>query len=110
RVDILSMVYASRYGVWGMNGSLYEKVSLVTGASRGIGAAIARELAVAGARVALAVREEATLRQVAASFPDQSAAITVTADVGSISDLDQLVARVVDKVGGIDVLVNNAGL
>src|SRR5438046_9793233 len=93
-----------------MNGSLDGKVALVTGASRGIGAAIARELAVAGATVALAGREEATLRQVAASFPDESAALTVTADVGSISDLDQLVAQVVDRLGGVDVLVNNAGL
>src|SRR5207247_1447877 len=78
--------------------------------SRGIGAAIARELAVAGARVALAGREEATLRQVAASLPDESAAVTVTADVSSTSDLDRLVAQVVDRLGGVDVLVNNAGL
>ncbi len=93
-----------------MNGSLDGKVALVTGASRGIGAAIARELAAAGARVALAGREEATLREVAASLPDESAALTITADVGEISDLDQLVAQVVDRLGGVDVLVNNAGL
>ena len=93
-----------------MNGSLDGKVALVTGASRGIGAAIARELAAAGARVALVGREEATLREVAASLPDESAALTITADVGEISDLDQLVAQVVDRLGGIDVLVNNAGL
>jgi len=92
-----------------MNESLHGKVALVTGASRGIGAAIARELATAGARVALAGREEATLREVAGSLPHESGALALKADVSEVSDLDRLVAEVVEKLGAIDVLVNNAG-
>src|SRR5439155_434370 len=65
-----------------MNETLDGKVALVTGASRGIGAAIARELAAAGASVALAGREEATLQEVAASLPRASAARALDADRG----------------------------
>jgi NAD(P)-dependent dehydrogenase (short-subunit alcohol dehydrogenase family) len=92
-----------------MQDTLDGKVALVTGASRGIGAAIARELAEAGATVALTGREEATLKQVAASLP-RDGALTVEADVANTADLERLVARVVERLGGIDVLVNNAGL
>ena len=55
-----------------MNDRLDDRVALVTGASRGIGATIARELAAAGATVGLAGRHEETLREVARSLPDAS--------------------------------------
>ena len=92
-----------------MNETLDGKVALVTGASRGIGAAIARELAADGARVALAGREEATLQEVARSLPGERVGLALKTDVTEIADLDRLVAEVVEKLGGIDVLVNNAG-
>jgi NAD(P)-dependent dehydrogenase (short-subunit alcohol dehydrogenase family) len=90
--------------------TLEGKVALVTGASRGIGAAIARELAEAGATVAVAGRDERTLREVAESLPGESRGLAVTADVTRLGDLDRLVQRVAEQLGGIDVLVNNAGV
>jgi dehydrogenase/reductase SDR family protein 4 len=92
-----------------MNGGLEGKVALITGASRGMGAAIARELAAAGAAVGLTGRDEATLQQVAGSLPHGSRSLVVAADVAETADLERLVGRVVEGLGGIDVLVNNAG-
>lgn len=93
-----------------MSERLEGKVALVTGASRGIGAAIAKELAEAGAHVALAGREEATLQATARSLPKGGHAVAVQADVADTADLDRLVGEVVKELGGIDILVNNAGL
>jgi dehydrogenase/reductase SDR family member 4 len=93
-----------------MNDALDGKVALVTGASRGIGAAIARELAAAGARVALAGRDERTLREVAGTLPRGDGALAVPTDVTRTADLERLVAQVVEKLGAVDVLVNNAGV
>ena len=92
-----------------MNDALDGKVALVTGASRGIGAAIARELAAAGASVALAGRDEATLQEVTRSLPRGSRSLAVAADMAQTADLERLVGRVVKELGGLDVLVNNAG-
>jgi NAD(P)-dependent dehydrogenase (short-subunit alcohol dehydrogenase family) len=93
-----------------MNHGLAGKVALVTGASRGIGAAIAKELAESGAHVALAGRSESTLQETARALPKGSHVVAVKADVADPSDLDRLVGQVVSELGGIDVLVNNAGL
>ncbi len=93
-----------------MNEGLQGKVALVTGASRGIGAAIARELAAAGAHVAMAGRDESTLNETARSLPRGNHAVAVKADVAETSDLDRLVGKVVGELGGLDILINNAGL
>jgi len=93
-----------------MSDGLTGKVALVTGASRGIGAAIAKELAEAGAYVALAGRDESTLRETAGTLPRGSHSVAVKADVAEPSDLDKLVGQVVNELSGIDILVNNAGL
>jgi dehydrogenase/reductase SDR family member 4 len=93
-----------------MENRLDGKVALVTGASRGIGAAIARSLADIGASVALTARSEDAIREVAASLNSGDNSLAVPADVARTEDLDRLVDHVVERFGRIDVLVNNAGL
>ncbi len=85
------------------------KVAIVTGAGRGIGAAIARELASAGASVALAARSEGQLAAVRESLPDGTKSIEVPTDVTVNAALDTLVARTAAELGGVDILVSNAG-
>lgn len=84
------------------------KVAIVTGASRGIGAATARELARVGADVVVAGRTGDALESLAGSL--DSHGLAVPTDVSRIEDLDRLVARTVERFGGVDVLVNNAGV
>jgi glucose 1-dehydrogenase len=92
---------------------LKDKVALVTGASSGIGAAIAARFAAEGAHVALNYRpgspkDQQAAQNAAASFSPRS--IAVEADVSRRDMVDAMVARVVDEFGRIDVVVNNAGI
>jgi 3-oxoacyl-[acyl-carrier protein] reductase len=88
-------------------GELDGKVAVVTGAGRGIGAAIARELAAAGARVVVNFRsDEDAARAVAAELPD---ARVVRADVSTTEGCTAL-AEAALALGAIDILVNNAGI
>jgi len=86
---------------------LKDKVIVITGASRGIGEAIARACVDAGARVALASRKQADLDQVAGSLPSDRA-IALACHTGKPDDVDAMFARAVDKFGRVDGLVNNA--
>ncbi len=79
---------------------------LITGASRGIGAAMAREFADAGARVSLAARSAEGLAKVAMATKGES----FTVDLLDADAADRLIARVEAEAGPVDVLVNNAGL
>jgi len=81
------------------------KVALVTGASQGIGRAIADGLAEAGARIVVADLDRS--EEAAASYPD---GVGITCDVSQETDVARLVDEVVERCGTIDVLVNNAGL
>ncbi len=87
--------------------SLDGKVALVTGGSRGIGAAISRELARAGARVAVNYRSG---QEAAAAVAGEIGGIAVAANVGDPAEAQALVERVEAELGDLDVLVNNAGI
>ncbi|MFN2588621.1 MAG: SDR family NAD(P)-dependent oxidoreductase [Actinomycetota bacterium] len=90
--------------------SLAGKVAIVTGASRGIGRAIALGFAEAGADVAVAARSEDDLETLAKEIDALGRrAIAVRTDVRNRADIEALMDRTVVELGGIDVLVNNAG-
>lgn len=88
--------------------ALAGKHALVTGASRGIGAAIAQRLLDEGARVTLLGRQPATVRELAAKLSDHDA-FAVPADVSDSSQMQAAVQDASNHFGPIDILVNNAG-
>jgi 3-oxoacyl-[acyl-carrier protein] reductase len=91
---------------------LNGRVALVTGGSRGIGAAIAQDLAQAGAAVAVNYRaQEDEANAVVENLRRAGArAIAVQADVSQTADIAKMIARVTSELGAIDILVNNAGI
>jgi len=92
-------------------GILLDRVALVTGASRGIGKAIAQALAGKGAKVALCARDGEAARKAAdAISPGDGRVLGFRADVTSRADVRSLVQGVVARWGGVHILVNNAGV
>lgn len=85
-----------------------DKVVVVTGASSGIGEALAREFSAAGARVVAGARSLDKLEAVVAGLP--TAGLAVQCDVSKEEDCRRLIHRTVEMFGRIDVLVNNAGI
>ncbi len=87
---------------------LSGKVALVTGASRGIGLAIARQLAAEGARVVLnAAHDQARLDAARATIPGASSEVGDVADPAAV---DRMLRSIETSLGGVDILVNNAAL
>ena len=85
--------------------TLDGKVAVVTGAAQGIGRAIADGLAAEGARIVVADLRGA--EEAAAAYPD---GLGLTVDVADEADVERMVGETVERCGGLDVLVNNAGL
>jgi len=90
--------------------ALAGKVALVTGSSRGIGAAIARRFARQGAKVALHGRDAAALAAVKDGIQrDGGTAVAITADATSLAELEEMRRRIEAELGPIEILVANAG-
>jgi len=86
---------------------LKGKVVCITGASRGLGASIARAFDAVGARLVLASRSQAAIDELASDLKD---AIAVQSDVRDPEDLERLVDAAIGEFGCLDIFVNNAGL
>lgn len=91
--------------------SLQEKVALITGGSRGIGAAVAQTLATAGAAVVVCARNgEAAAATASAIAAQGGQALGVAADVSRAEDAERLMKACLERFGRLDILVNNAGI
>lgn len=91
------------------------KVAIVTGGSKGIGRSIAAGLLAGGARVAISGRSGSALKETAAGLAKDEAGyagrlLTVQGDVASEQDAAKLINQTVERFGGLDILINNAGI
>lgn len=91
--------------------SIADSVALVTGAGRGIGAAISRALAEAGARVALVARTESDLTALAAQLDGTGERVLpLPGDIADEEIVDRIFEQTESRLGPLDILVNNAGI
>ena len=90
---------------------MQNKVVIITGASSGIGLALAKEFAQRGSKLVLAARSEEKLKYLEKDFNQKGTeTIGVTTDVSKEEDCKRLINKAVEKFGGIDILINNAGI
>src|SRR5689334_24236977 len=90
---------------------LRERVVLITGGSRGLGLVMAREFAREGAHLAICARNAEELVRARLDLIEHGAQVTaVPCDITDRAQVDEMVGKVLDNFGRIDVLVNNAGV
>lgn len=107
----LGTFFAARAGLRQLSAYDFRgKVALVTGGSRGLGLAVARELSGRGARVAICARNHEELERARASAGVGGELLAVTCDVGDRAAVEDMVRLVRERLGPVDVLVNNAGI
>ncbi|MDP8256676.1 MAG: SDR family oxidoreductase [Candidatus Alcyoniella australis] len=87
-----------------------DKVALISGASRGVGFATAKQLLQAGAKVVISARGEQRLLKSRDELAALGPVAAVTGDVSQVQDCQAMVAAAVENFGGLDILVNNAGV
>jgi short-subunit dehydrogenase/molybdenum cofactor biosynthesis enzyme MoaA len=92
------------------NFSFTDKHVLVTGATGGLGSAIAKNLAAAGATLVVSSRSERALNELISAFPKTTRAVPIAADLINPGDTLQLAEKAIEAIGHIDVLFNNAGV
>ena len=94
-----------------MDLGLEGKVALVTAASKGLGRAVATELAREGARVVISSRDEDALSKTAAEIHEETGAEVAyrAANLRNAEDIKALISHAAERFGGVDVLVNNTG-
>ena len=95
-----------------MNTDLKGKTAIVTGASRGIGKALASTAASLGVNLVIAARQEGPLKETAEEIAKKFKVevLAIPCDVTKLEDLENLVNRAKEKFGKIDILINNAGV
>jgi short-subunit dehydrogenase len=93
-----------------MTRDLHGRRILITGASSGIGKALAQQLAPSGAKLVLAARSEDKLNALADSLAKPEDILAAAADITKEDDRQRLLNRAVERFGGLDVLINNAGI
>lgn len=101
------MIGGARGGGMCDSGGMNDKVIVITGASAGIGAAIAQLAGAAGARVVLAARRKSELEEVARASGE--GALAVVTDVTARDEVEALARAAIERFGRIDVWINNAG-
>ena len=87
--------------------NVQNKVAIVTGASSGIGLALAKLLSERGAKLALVSRSKEKLEQLSKDMPNS---ISVPADMSKVFEIKRMVKQTIEKFGRIDILINNAGI
>ncbi|YAL83855.1 SDR family oxidoreductase [Dermacoccaceae bacterium W4C1] len=93
-----------------MSNGLHGKTALITGASRGIGLAIAQRFVDEGARVVITARGEEALAEAAAGLGGPEAAVAVAGKADDPAHQDAAIAAAIDTFGSLDILVNNTGI
>src|SRR5690348_2138095 len=89
---------------------LEGKTAIVTGASRGIGLAIAERIVAEGGRVVITARKQEALEEAAASLGGSDFAVGVAGNAADPAHQDEVVATAIDRFGTADLLVNNTGI